>query len=128
MKALIQVLKRRSEGRLFFIVGCLEGKDSLGIIEELSETKGVFLLTLPPVFGLREYVSFSKLGEILVKNRIRDFQNFVDPWDALKKALKLTKKDDVLVITGSSYLVGELRKFWFEEDYILESGNLFARK
>ncbi|MED5580287.1 MAG: Mur ligase family protein [Nitrospinota bacterium] len=128
VKALIQVLKRRSEGRLFFIVGCLEGKDSLGIIEELSETKGVFLLTLPPVFGSRKYVSFSKLGKMLMKNRIRDFQNFIDPWDALKQALRLIKRDDVLVITGSSYLVGELRKFWFEEDYILESGNLFARK
>lgn len=44
-----------------------------------------------------------------------------DPYQALDSALKSAKKDDLVLITGSFYLSGELRKKWVPEDYILKS-------
>ena len=61
-------------------------------------------------------------------NQFSDFKNYIDPCQALKDALRLSGKDDLIVVTGSSYLVGELRKFWFRDDIILQTGNPFIKK
>lgn len=42
-----------------------------------------------------------------------------DPWQALKLTLAQTKPNDCLLITGSFFLAGELRKNWIKEEYIL---------
>jgi folylpolyglutamate synthase/dihydropteroate synthase len=54
-----------------------------------------------------------------MKNKIDDFRNYIEPEDALKEALRIAEKDDLVVVTGSTYLVGELRKFWLNEEIIL---------
>ena len=128
INALIKFLIKRSEKRIFFIVGFLEGKDIAGIIEEFSKIKGVFFFTLPPAFGSRMNLSFDKLNDILGIKKIHDSKNYIDPWEALKEGMRLAEKDDLIVVTGSSYLVGELRKFWFDESVIFSSGDPFSKK
>ena len=59
---------------------------------------------------------------------IFDFKNYIDPHQAIKDALRLSEKDDLIVVTGSTYLVGELRKLWFPNDIILKTGNPFIKK
>ena len=71
---------------------------------------------------------FDKLNDILGIKKINDFKNYIDPWEALKEGIRLAEKDDLIVVTGSSYLVGELRKFWFDESVILSSGDPFSKK
>ncbi len=44
-----------------------------------------------------------------------------DPYQALDLALKSAKKDDLILITGSFFLSGELRKRWVSEEYILKT-------
>ena len=119
INALLEFLKKKSKKKLFFIVGFLEGKDIGGMVEEFSKIKGVFFLTLPPSFGIRKNVSIDKLNSIFMKNKIDDFRNYIEPEDALKEALRIAEKDDLVVVTGSTYLVGELRKFWLNEEIIL---------
>lgn len=46
---------------------------------------------------------------------------------ALKKALKLIKKSDALLTTGSLYLVGEIRSLFFPKALVLEQRTLFPK-
>ncbi len=46
---------------------------------------------------------------------------FFDPYNALKAALKKADKDDAIVVAGSFYLAGELRKYWISEEKILKN-------
>lgn len=43
-----------------------------------------------------------------------------DPWQALDHALRLAGKNGTVLITGSFYLAGELRKRWYSEEWILQ--------
>ncbi len=44
-----------------------------------------------------------------------------DPWQALHRVLVRAKKNDLILITGSFYLAGELRKYWISEHKILSA-------
>ncbi|MEM7031910.1 MAG: Mur ligase family protein [Chloroflexota bacterium] len=46
---------------------------------------------------------------------------FLDPHQALQKVLKMADPQDLVLITGSFYLAGELRTHWYDEDRILET-------
>lgn len=48
---------------------------------------------------------------------------FIDPWQALVSALKSASKNDLILITGSFYLAGELRKNWIPEKQILKDNS-----
>lgn len=47
-----------------------------------------------------------------------------DPYQALDKALKNARKKDLILITGSFFLAGELRKKWISEEYIVKNRKL----
>ncbi len=44
---------------------------------------------------------------------------FMDPNQAMERALKKAQVDDLIVVTGSFFLSGELRKIWYDQDHIL---------
>lgn len=50
---------------------------------------------------------------------------FTDPWQALAFGLKTTKKNELLLITGSFFLAGELRTHWITEEQILKTRKSF---
>jgi len=52
-------------------------------------------------------------------------QTFLDPWQAFYKAKQNLKSNQTLLITGSTYLCGELRKNWVSEKQILKSRKSF---
>ena len=45
----------------------------------------------------------------------------MDPWQALNDGLKTSAENDCLLICGSFFLAGELRKKWFSEKIILKN-------
>lgn len=49
----------------------------------------------------------------------------LDPWEILFKVLKKSKKNDLILVTGSFFLVGELRKKWFSGEFILHKRKTF---
>lgn len=53
-------------------------------------------------------------------------ESFIDPVVALNAIKKTLKKGDVLLITGSLYLAGELRSRWISEEKILQSQSSFG--
>lgn len=54
-------------------------------------------------------------------------QIYLDPQAALATALKKVKKDDLILITGSFFLCGELRKNWISETNQLELRKSFLK-
>jgi len=51
----------------------------------------------------------------------------IDPWKALKDALNELEKGDLLLITGSFFLAGELRTKWTNEEAILKTRRSFKK-
>lgn len=49
-----------------------------------------------------------------------DAKIYSDPRQALEEALTSAKSDDAILVTGSFYLAGELRRRWYPEEFILE--------
>lgn len=52
----------------------------------------------------------------------------LDPWRALAQALKKARQNDLILITGSFYLAGELRRHWVKEKRILLQRDSLVRK
>lgn len=58
-------------------------------------------------------------------NKNLPIKTYLDPWQALRAGLKITKPGDCLLITGSFFLAGELRTHWIPEERILSNRNSF---
>ena len=50
---------------------------------------------------------------------------YLDPFDALKAELAGMAKNEILIVTGSLYLAGELRAQWISENQILKNASSF---
>lgn len=91
---------------------------------------------------LSQYADHVYITRFFVKERIyadprkikRYFQKYnpklpidinLDPWQTLDIVLKQSKRNDLVLITGSFFLVGELRKKWFSVAKILRSRKVF---
>ncbi len=48
------------------------------------------------------------------------FHIIPDPLDAIKQALKIARPDDLVWVTGSLYLVGDIREYWYPAHELIE--------
>jgi dihydrofolate synthase/folylpolyglutamate synthase len=109
--------------KLIIILGVIEGKDIRVMLEHIAPMADLIIATLPRVAGRvsvspRQIVSMIKElgGKAIIK---------LDPFDALDYALSITGEKDLLCITGSLYLAGELRTHWVsKEDIITGRSNI----
>lgn len=49
----------------------------------------------------------------------------LNPFEALKLAKKYASKEDLILVTGSFFLAGELRKVWYSEEWVLKNRKSF---
>ncbi len=103
-RAMISALKRHfGERKIKFVLGVSSDKDIEGICNSLSRSANNFILTradnprAADPNHLKSYIK-DKPVEILPNSS-----------DAVNSALKNTKDDEMVVVTGSLYLVGEVR-------------------
>ncbi len=73
---------------------------------------------------LRKTADLKNMDGFLKKNSKKSTV-FLDPKNALAYARKIQKKDDLILITGSFFLAGELRTNWIPEEQILRSRTSF---
>jgi len=72
------------------------------------------------VVGGRKTTSLKTFQNLVKKLKIKaKVDYFLDPWQALNFSSSLLNSKDCLTITGSMYLVGDLRKKWIDEDHII---------
>jgi len=93
-------------------------KEILPLADKLWLTRT--LLTYRKSSDLKELY---QIGKKFKKNL--EIKIIADPWQSLKLALREVKKHDCLLITGSFYLAGELRKHWISEEYTLKHRKSF---
>jgi dihydrofolate synthase / folylpolyglutamate synthase len=132
----------RKGGNIWTIAGFVErkGKQYTNILKNISMTSDYLILTrtLNPYF---KSVDLNKFDEKLKKRYPVKFPIsrgtsrhksgrgvssckylgfYLDPFEALNFVLKKAGKRDLVLITGSIYLCGELRQNWHSEDHILQ--------
>jgi len=98
--------------------------DSLKQIVPLADTLAItrFLMPYRKTASLAELFSMAKNIKPGLQIKI-----FIDPWQALKHVFNKAKPKDLVLITGSFFLAGELRQKWIPEDYILKHRASFLK-
>ena len=111
--------------RLIFVIGAVNDKDFAGMAEVFASMGDRFFVTLPPAGAPRPGLAPDVFARALVEAGAGNIVTRIDAWGALDEALEEAGENDLVVITGSMYLAGELRRRWVSEERIVESGSAF---
>ena len=101
------ITQRYSGKKQIFVLGIMQDKDIGGMLRILTEKAFAIIFCKPKIDRaagyeiLKNFISFSE------QKKVFWFENSID---AYAKALCLAEKNDLLCITGSLFLVGELRE------------------
>lgn len=108
-------------GKKIFIFAMASDKDLKRSLKQIVPLADRFLITrfLMPFRKTAEFKTI-KNAVLKIRPNLR-VQTFMDPYQALARALKIAGKKDNIIITGSFFLAGELRKRWISEEKILTS-------
>jgi dihydrofolate synthase/folylpolyglutamate synthase len=105
MRVLIQALQQLfPEKQIIFVFGVLEDKDHRSMIAEISKKARFIILTKPDYSRAAEPESFK---DVVEKNGI-PCEIIPQVKQAYLAALKKAEPDDVICVTGSHFVVGEL--------------------
>ena len=121
IKATIDDLKKMKYQKLYLIIGIADNKDHTSILRQIvPEADYIFFTRFQ--YKLRKcahpdelYTKSKKYMKKGAKVKI-----FLDAERALLQACKKAKQNDLILATGSFYIAGELRRYWFSEKMILE--------
>jgi len=119
----IEKLKTVKYKRLILIFGLSASKDYKRILNDLLPHTDEVILTK---FSnpLRKSADVKIMYNYCCSKRKKALA-IIDPWQALKYGQSRQKADDLLLITGSFYLAGELRTNWISEEDILARRSSF---
>lgn len=124
IKTTIDNLKQFRFEKLYLIIGISDNKNHISMLKQI----------IPPA----DYVFFTRFQnkdrkcahpkELFKKAKKylgekAGAEILLDPERALIRALKKAGQKDLILIVGSFFLAGEIRKFWFLEEKILEKRN-----
>lgn len=104
IECLKETLKSSKSGRLLTICGFSPDKPFTEMYAELKAISDEIVLTQISRLKDKTTTSYRDLGY---------FEE--DPTKAVQKLLALARPEDTVLVTGSLYLVGELRKLWKEK-------------
>lgn len=110
---------------LHLIIGIAQNKN----IEEILTTIAPFAATITATtFRVEGRKCTDPLNIIKLAQKINErtrAQIIIDPKGAYMDVLKKASKRDIILVTGSFFLAGELRKLWYPEEYILGKRSSF---
>jgi dihydrofolate synthase/folylpolyglutamate synthase len=110
-ESLVASLRESFAGRrVHYVVAIGEPKDARRILEILATLPSTFTFTSYAAAG-RRAIAPSRLSTI-AESIGRWGRAIVDPVEALTVARRLATMDDVVVVTGSTFVVGELREWY----------------
>jgi dihydrofolate synthase/folylpolyglutamate synthase len=117
VKALVETVKQTLQGRrLISVVGISSDKAHRSMIHSLSEVTERFILTEHRV---RERTArATRLQKIAMELGIPAVI-YTPVHEAIEQAKKLAGPEDVILVTGSVFLVGEAREYWYPASDIL---------
>jgi dihydrofolate synthase/folylpolyglutamate synthase len=110
--------------RLILVLGMLETKHAGPILEALGPLTDTLITTSPEVKG-KPAVPADELAAMAREHGISSAVAVDAPREALAHALALAEADDLVVVTGSLYLIGEVRSHWFTVEAINREHTMF---
>jgi dihydrofolate synthase/folylpolyglutamate synthase len=116
------ILPRRTAGRRIGVIGVLEAKDFKGLVGPLVPAIDELVATSPQVLSKAPL----DVQSLAAAARAAGFHGPVtlepDPRAAIDVALsRAIGEDDAVLVTGSLYLVGNVRGRWYPEEAILRA-------
>jgi dihydrofolate synthase/folylpolyglutamate synthase len=110
--------------RLVLVLGMLETKHAGPILRALGSLADTLIATSPEVKG-KPAVPADELAAMAREHGIQSAVAVDAPREALAQALALAEADDLVVVTGSLYLIGEVRSHWFTAEAINRAHTMF---
>lgn len=109
IKALVKSLKLFKYQNLILVIAIKKKKDIFKILKQIVPLSKTIIFTK---FKDDSSSRPKELLKVFVKLKF-DKKNYIynDSKQAIRKAFQLAQKDDLILITGSLYLVGEVRQF-----------------
>lgn len=98
-------LKHENYNRLFIIFGAVRDKDLNKIIENLPKKVECYILTQADI---PRAMPVNELKNLFLNHGYKDLLINDSPINSLSQALKLSTKNDLILVTGSIFLVGEI--------------------
>lgn len=105
--------------RTIVVFGVLESKNVTDMWVELAPIADALVATAPRVLAKPpvQAADIARLADNDIPVETED-----DPLAAIEKALKMAGSGDAVLVTGSLYLVGNIRERWYPTASILEQG------
>ncbi len=110
--------------RLIVVLGMLETKAARPIVEKLARLNSILITTYPHVLG-KPAVEAETLAAIAREAGIDSVEVLEEPLAALHRALEIARPGDLVVVTGSLYLIGTVREHWHAADEIVARRTMF---
>jgi len=92
--------------KLIFIFGVLRDKDNKAMLEKLLPLGDRLILTRPDTERAMPPEELLPVA----KQHVRKIEVVIDPCEALELALSMADENDLICVTGSLYLIGEIKK------------------
>jgi dihydrofolate synthase/folylpolyglutamate synthase len=121
IKTTIENLKKLEFKKMYLIIGIADNKDHLSILKQIIPCADIVHFTrfenkerkcAHPKELLKKSKAYLKKGTKVKIN--------LDPYHALFDALKSAQTNDLVLVTGSFLLSGQLRKHWYSEELVLK--------
>lgn len=126
MAATAHNLKQLKYGRCHLVIGMAANKDGADILAEIVPLADHIYFTR---FQIKERRAADpktlKIQAAKYQKRGVKSQMFLDPRRALMAARKNAKSNDLILVTGSFFLAGDLRREWISEEVILKNRRSF---
>jgi len=108
-------------GRRIAVLGVLEAKQAADMIRGLVPVVDVLVATSPQVLAKEAKLASSLANHARAEGFTGDVILEPDPMKAMDRACEIAdpERGDAILVTGSLYLVGNVRERWFIEDDIV---------
>lgn len=126
MRSTVENLKKLSFKKLHLVLGVGEKKDTMAILREIVPVAEDVYFTRfqnTSVQCADPKTLRGQSGTFLAKNSRTSI--YLSPESALDAAIKNAGREDLVLVTGSFYLSGELRERWYPEEWVLEHRKSF---
>ena len=121
MKCLVERLKEFGSDKVILLLAIAVDKDKEGIMREIVPlARRIFVTSF--VTQNRDSIAPEKLKGIAekIKPKVK-VESIVNPLLAFKKARQSAAKNEIVLVTGSFYLVEAVRKLFYPESFILSA-------